>query len=108
MVVAAQRLHLRRSAHQPRSADATYLWAYGRVIRCDELIEDGPPPPQMGMRPREVRIYDGWLGSSDALARAIRRPPTRATHLSSELAYLRCELFLSSARHCRIALQPRL
>jgi hypothetical protein len=39
-----------------------YLWAYGRVVRCDELISTGLLEPQMGVRPRELRIYDGRPG----------------------------------------------
>ena len=46
----------------PDQQDTSYLWAYGQVIRCDELISSGVPEPQMGVRPHEFRIFDGWLG----------------------------------------------
>ena len=46
----------------PDQQDASYLWAYGRVFRCDEVIGTGLPEPQMGIRPHELRIYDGWVG----------------------------------------------
>jgi hypothetical protein len=42
--------------------EASYVWAYGRVVRCDELVEDGVFEPQMGVRPAKLRIYDGQVG----------------------------------------------
>jgi len=42
--------------------DASYLWAYGRVVRCDEPVEDGVVEPQMGVRPNKLRIYDDQVG----------------------------------------------
>jgi hypothetical protein len=42
--------------------DPTYVWAYGRVARCDEPVEDGVLEPQMGVRPEKLRIYDGQVG----------------------------------------------
>jgi hypothetical protein len=42
--------------------DASYTWAYGKVVQCDEPAGTGLPEPQMGMRPRALRIYDGLLG----------------------------------------------
>ena len=42
--------------------DTSYVWAYGRVARCDEPVEDGVLEPQMGVRPEKLRIYDGRLG----------------------------------------------
>jgi hypothetical protein len=47
---------------QSTRPDQGEMWAYGKVYRCDELVTDGPPAPQMGVRPLEVRIYDGRLG----------------------------------------------
>jgi len=46
----------------PDEQDSTYVWAYGRVVRCDEPVVNAVLEPQMGMRPREVRIYDGLVG----------------------------------------------
>ncbi|HEY3060488.1 MAG TPA: hypothetical protein VGL99_16135 [Chloroflexota bacterium] len=46
----------------PDAQDGDYFWAYGKVVRCDEPVVTGLPEPQMGVRPREVRIYDGLLG----------------------------------------------
>lgn len=42
--------------------ESGYLWAYGRVVRCAELVSTGLLEPQMGVRPRELRIYDGLFG----------------------------------------------
>jgi hypothetical protein len=42
--------------------EASYVWAYGRVVRCDEPVEDGVVEPQMGVRPEKLRIYDGQVG----------------------------------------------
>jgi hypothetical protein len=42
--------------------DASYVWAYGRVARCDEPVEDGVLEPQMGVRPEKLRVYDGLVG----------------------------------------------
>jgi hypothetical protein len=42
--------------------DPRYVWAYGRVARCDEPVEDGVLEPQMGVRPEKLRIYDGQVG----------------------------------------------
>jgi hypothetical protein len=47
---------------RPDQQDASYVWAYGQVFRCDDLIETGIPEPEMGVRPHELRIYDGSLG----------------------------------------------
>jgi hypothetical protein len=46
----------------PDEQDTQYVWAYGRVVRCDEPVVRAVLEPQMGMRPREVRIYDGLVG----------------------------------------------
>jgi hypothetical protein len=46
----------------PDQQDPSTLWAYGKVYRCDEQVTDGPPAPQMGVRPLEVRVHDGRLG----------------------------------------------
>ncbi len=46
----------------PDAQDGSYVWAYGKVVRCDEPVVTGLPEPQMGMRPRALRIYDGLLG----------------------------------------------
>jgi hypothetical protein len=42
--------------------DGSYLWAYGKVVRCDEPIANGVPEPQMGIKPHALRIFDGRLG----------------------------------------------
>jgi len=42
--------------------DASYVWVFGRVARCDEPVEDGVLEPQMGVRPEKLRIYDGLVG----------------------------------------------
>jgi len=42
--------------------EASYLWAYGKVVRCDELVANGVTEPQMGIKPRALRIFDGRLG----------------------------------------------
>jgi hypothetical protein len=46
----------------PDQQDATNIWGYGRVFRCDDLVTTGIIEPQMGIRPKELRIYDGWVG----------------------------------------------
>lgn len=46
----------------PDEWDATYEWAFGRIVRCDEPVADGVVEPQMGVRPRKVWIYDGRVG----------------------------------------------
>jgi hypothetical protein len=46
----------------PDQQEASYLWAYGRVFRCDDVVTTGVVEPQMGIRPRELRIYDGSVG----------------------------------------------
>ena len=45
-----------------RSAGPELLWAYGRVVRCDEPVVNAIPEPQMGMRPREVRVVRRCVG----------------------------------------------
>jgi hypothetical protein len=47
---------------RPDQQEASYLWAYGKVVRCDEPIMDGVSEPQMGVRPSKLRIFDGRLG----------------------------------------------
>jgi hypothetical protein len=42
--------------------DATNVWAYGRVFRCDDVVATDIVEPQMGIRPKELRTYDGWVG----------------------------------------------
>jgi hypothetical protein len=42
--------------------DFTYLWGYGRVVRCEEPIQDGVLEPQMGVRPNKLWVYDGHTG----------------------------------------------
>jgi hypothetical protein len=46
----------------PDQREPNYLWAFGRVVRCAEPIEDGVVEPQMGTRPQKLRVYDGYLG----------------------------------------------
>jgi hypothetical protein len=46
----------------PDQQEGNYLWAYGRVVWCHELIASRIPEPQMGVPPREFRIFDGQLG----------------------------------------------
>ena len=46
----------------PDDVEADYVWAYGRVVRCDDLIGTGLPEPQMGIKPHALRIYDGLPG----------------------------------------------
>jgi hypothetical protein len=46
----------------PDPQEASYVWAYGRVVRCDELVASELPEPQMGIKPHQLRIYDGWPG----------------------------------------------
>lgn len=42
--------------------DATNAWAYGRIFRCDDVPTTAVIEPQMGIRPKELRVYDGWVG----------------------------------------------
>ena len=49
-------------ATSPDQQDPSYVWAYGRVVRCDEVISTRLPEPQMGIKPHALRIYDGWPG----------------------------------------------
>ncbi|HLZ27579.1 MAG TPA: hypothetical protein VKV73_09690 [Chloroflexota bacterium] len=46
----------------PDQRDASYVWGYGRVFRCDDVVTTGIVEPQMGIRPRELRVYDGSVG----------------------------------------------
>ena len=46
----------------PDPQAASDVWAYGRVFRCDDLLTTGVVEPQMGIRPRELRTYDGSVG----------------------------------------------
>ncbi len=47
---------------RPDEQDTAYVWAYGRVVRCDEPVVDGVLEPQMGVRPNKLWIYDGRVG----------------------------------------------
>ncbi len=42
--------------------DGSYVWAYGQVVWCHELLANSIPEPQMGVPPREYRISDGQIG----------------------------------------------
>jgi hypothetical protein len=46
----------------PDQQEATYAWAYGHVVRCDELITSDVPEPAMGVPPRHWRVFDGLEG----------------------------------------------
>src|SRR5438105_12507627 len=46
----------------PDQQETSYVWAYGHVVRCDELLTDGVVEPQMGIRPNKLRVYDGHFG----------------------------------------------
>lgn len=46
----------------PDTQDPSYVWAFGTVVRCDEPVANGPPEPQMGVRARQIRIFDGLAG----------------------------------------------
>jgi hypothetical protein len=46
----------------PDEQDTAYMWAYGRVVRCDEPVVDGVLEPQMGVRPNKLWVYDGQMG----------------------------------------------
>lgn len=47
---------------RPDEQETAYLWAFGRVFRCDEPIASPVPEPQMGVRPHALRIFDGLGG----------------------------------------------
>jgi hypothetical protein len=46
----------------PDPREASYLWAHGRIVRCDEAVMDGVLEPQMGVRPNKLHVYDGRVG----------------------------------------------
>jgi hypothetical protein len=46
----------------PDPQDKSSIWAYGRVFRCDDVPPTGVVEPQMGIRPKVLRSYDGWVG----------------------------------------------
>jgi hypothetical protein len=47
---------------QADQQEASYVWAFGQVVRCDETVADDVLEPQMGVRPEKLRIYDGLFG----------------------------------------------
>jgi hypothetical protein len=47
---------------QADQQEVSYVWAFGKVVRCDEEVADDVLEPQMGVRPEKLRIYDGQLG----------------------------------------------
>jgi hypothetical protein len=46
----------------PDPQAASYVWAYGRVFHCDDVPTTGIVEPEMGIRPKELRIFDGSVG----------------------------------------------
>ena len=46
----------------PDQQETSHLWAYGRVFRCADVVATGVTEPQMGIRPRQLRVYDGSVG----------------------------------------------